>query len=38
MGSRFAGFEVGRFSRTGLAFGFFLLLFIFVESNLTESF
>jgi hypothetical protein len=34
MGWRFAGFEVGRFSRIGLAFGFFFPRFISV--NLTE--
>jgi hypothetical protein len=28
MGWRFAGFKVGRFSRIGLAFGFFLPPFI----------
>jgi hypothetical protein len=31
MGWRFAGFEVGRFSRIGLAFGFFLTPFISVN-------
>ena len=29
MGRRFAGFKVGRFSRTGLAFRFLLPLFAF---------
>jgi hypothetical protein len=31
MGGRIAGFEVARFSRIGLAFGFFLPPFIFVH-------
>ena len=31
MGWRFAGFKVGRFSRFGLVFGFFLPRFIFVN-------
>lgn len=31
MGWPFAGFEGGRFSKIGLAFGFFLPLFIFVS-------
>jgi hypothetical protein len=30
MGSRFAGFKVGRFSRIGLACGFFLPPFAFM--------
>jgi hypothetical protein len=31
MGWRFAGLKVGRFFRIGLAFGFFLAPFIFVN-------
>jgi hypothetical protein len=31
MGGRFAGFEVVRFSRIGLAFGFFLPRFAFMD-------
>ncbi|HEY1859662.1 MAG TPA: hypothetical protein VGG61_04875 [Gemmataceae bacterium] len=35
MGWRVAGFKVGRFSRIGLAFGFFLAFFIFMNLILT---
>jgi hypothetical protein len=35
MGWRVAGFKVGRFSRIGLAFGFFLTFFIFMSLILT---
>jgi hypothetical protein len=31
MGWRFASFEVGRFSRIGLAFSFFLPPFVFIN-------
>jgi hypothetical protein len=43
MGWRFAGFEVGRFSRIGLVFGFFLPLFAFtgliwqIVSNMSKT-
>jgi hypothetical protein len=33
MGWRFAGFEVGLLLRIGLAFGFFLAPFTFVQLN-----
>jgi len=33
VGWRFTGLEVGRFSRFGLAIGFFLPLFIFVSPH-----
>jgi hypothetical protein len=43
MGWRFAGFEVDRFPRIGLAFGFFLSLFAFTgliwqrDSNMSKT-